>query len=394
MKILSIDIGIKNMGICLIEFDEILYNLNNLTTINDDKHNYSNLKYEVSHIHKLNELKGLRKPKTSLKKKCKLNKLDKLCFTKIIDWRVFNILDNHINESTIYNNKCEFSLKNGKQCSSNAIYYNEIKTETETETETEPDIKYHYFCKKHSKQVSYFTPQYTYTKSTLQNKNITQLLELKKEHSIFFGENNDIEHKLQNNIKILKTELVNELYDYIKTHKLKLISKPKSRDISLIEIGIIITKEFDKWLSDELIHIDKVIIENQISPIANRMKTIQGMITQYFIMKNITNIEFISSSNKLNNEFQNQLTDHIFNEAEFGKQTNKISKIHKENVQNITGKQFYKERKNAGLELAYKVLKIMETYHYHTFIEFYESHKKKDDLADSLLQGIWYIYNL
>ena len=36
-----------------------------------------------------------------------------------------------------------------------------------------------------------------------------------------------------------------------------------------------------------------VIIENQISPIANRMKTIQGMITQYFIMKNIYNVEYI-----------------------------------------------------------------------------------------------------
>ena len=46
--------------------------------------------------------------------------------------------------------------------------------------------------------------------------------------------------------------------------------------------------------------IDKVIIENQISPIANRMKTIQGMIAQYFIMKNNNiSIEFVSSVNKL-----------------------------------------------------------------------------------------------
>ena len=31
--------------------------------------------------------------------------------------------------------------------------------------------------------------------------------------------------------------------------------------------------------------ITHVFIENQISPIANRMKTIQGMLAQYFIMK-------------------------------------------------------------------------------------------------------------
>ena len=43
-----------------------------------------------------------------------------------------------------------------------------------------------------------------------------------------------------------------------------------------------------------------VIIENQISPIANRMKTIQGMLAQFFIMKNDDiHIEFVSSSNKL-----------------------------------------------------------------------------------------------
>jgi hypothetical protein len=34
-------------------------------------------------------------------------------------------------------------------------------------------------------------------------------------------------------------------------------------------------------------------------PIANRMKTLQGMIAQYFIMNNVINIEFISACNKL-----------------------------------------------------------------------------------------------
>ena len=47
------------------------------------------------------------------------------------------------------------------------------------------------------------------------------------------------------------------------------------------------------------IELDVVIIENQISTIASRMKTLQGMISQYFIMKGIPSIEFISSINKL-----------------------------------------------------------------------------------------------
>ena len=41
--------------------------------------------------------------------------------------------------------------------------------------------------------------------------------------------------------------------------------------------------EFDKI--DKLKDITHIIIENQISPIATRMKTIQGLLTQYFIMK-------------------------------------------------------------------------------------------------------------
>lgn len=43
-----------------------------------------------------------------------------------------------------------------------------------------------------------------------------------------------------------------------------------------------------------------VLIENQISPLANRMKTLQGMLAQTFIMlKEDVRIEFISSANKL-----------------------------------------------------------------------------------------------
>ena len=54
---------------------------------------------------------------------------------------------------------------------------------------------------------------------------------------------------------------------------------------------------------DSLGDIDRVIIENQISPIANRMKTVQGMLSQYFLMSNDKlDIEFISSINKLKDD--------------------------------------------------------------------------------------------
>ena len=44
---------------------------------------------------------------------------------------------------------------------------------------------------------------------------------------------------------------------------------------------------FNEYASSENeLSIDAVVIENQIGPLAGRMKMLQGMIAQYFIMKN------------------------------------------------------------------------------------------------------------
>ena len=57
--------------------------------------------------------------------------------------------------------------------------------------------------------------------------------------------------------------------------------------------------ELFKTLNIDFSQLHYVIIENQISPIANRMKSIQGMLTQYFITKDVPHIEYISAINKL-----------------------------------------------------------------------------------------------
>ena len=119
--------------------------------------------------------------------------------------------------------------------------------------------------------------------------------------------------------------------------------------------------KFNKLFNEE-INIDHVIIENQISPIANRMKTIQGMIVQYFIMSevNVDNIEFISASNKLKDC-------------------------------DIKDKTKYSDRKKLGIT---RCLEILNTEYYsNNMIEYFNKHNKKDDLADSFLQGIWFIKN-
>jgi hypothetical protein len=129
---------------------------------------------------------------------------------------------------------------------------------------------------------------------------------------------------------------------------------------------------------DEITH---VVIENQISPIANRMKTIQGMLAQYFIMKNSDiEIEFVSSVNKLK-LFEKKKIENILVETE--KTTEKTSK-------STTTNPNYKEHKKDGVFYCSQLLEINSCFHnWQNALDT----KKKDDLADSFLQGVWYLKN-
>ena len=82
------------------------------------------------------------------------------------------------------------------------------------------------------------------------------------------------------------------------------------RHISLIKLGVKVKEKYDKIFKDYTI--DKIVIENQISPIAGRMKALQAMITQYFIDCGITDIHYISSANKLK-DYDDQEIKHIIN---------------------------------------------------------------------------------
>jgi len=132
------------------------------------------------------------------------------------------------------------------------------------------------------------------------------------------------------------------------------LKKPRqAKTVSLIEIGKSLKTEFDK-INGVFHHI---IIENQISPIATRMKTIQGMIAQYFIMRQENaKIDFVSSSNKLKG----------------------------------AKKMTYKERKKAGIE---RCIKFLEETSPQPLTDIFLNSKKKDDLADSLLQGLFWLQN-
>ena len=107
--------------------------------------------------------------------------------------------------------------------------------------------------------------------------------------------------------------------------------------------------------------ITHVIIENHIVKVATRMKTVQGMLTQYFIMQNICpHIEYISSSNKL------------------------------KDLTTKTLENSYKQHKKDSIVICQQFLDNNES-----LLQWRNvlNTSKKDDLADSFLQGIWYIKN-
>jgi hypothetical protein len=104
------------------------------------------------------------------------------------------------------------------------------------------------------------------------------------------------------------------------------------------------------------------------------MKTVQGMISQYFIMRNQDiQIEFVSSANKLKGQEIVNVADSD-DEKEMGENQVKV-------------KHSYSDRKKMGIKYCLDL--INGTDH----VNFFKNHKKQDDLADSFLQGIWYINN-
>ena len=153
--------------------------------------------------------------------------------------------------------------------------------------------------------------------------------------------------------------MILKINNYISNHYFENIQTIKAADVDLFHIGLHIKNKFNKLFENEEI-IDHVIIENQISPIATRMKTIQGMIVQYFIMSSIVvgNMEFISAANKLKDC-------------------------------DPKDKSKYSDRKKLGIAKCLEI--ITNDFRFSEHVDYFTKHKKKDDLADSFLQGIYYI---
>ena len=276
MKVLSIDVGIKNLAFCLFE------------TPNDTQH------------------------------------------FKITKWDIINISE----KEDIVN--CCFIDKN-VLCNKPAKFKKDDKC----------------YCLKHSKKQQLQIPGCEQKPSFINKQKIVKLYEIADSHNIKYEP------------KVKKVDLIKLINDYININYFQTIESKNAADVDLFNIGINIKTKFNKLFENEG-QIDYVIIENQISPIATRMKTIQGMIVQYFVMANVSvsHIEFISAANKLKG----------FEKKEPNETKTK-----------------YSDRKKLGIEKCLEIL--TKDFKFNEHIDYFNQHKKKDDLADSFLQGMWFLNN-
>ena len=236
----------------------------------------------------------------------------------VIDWNVVNLMNRELPDD-----KCTCFNKKNIICGKNAKYSKQGQ----------------FFCEKHAKSSEFLLP------GSLNKLKMDELKKYATDHNVTSVNTTDLKHVILS--KIGERMLSKIVYN-----------RTNASELDLITIGRNMKKEFDKI--EYFKTATHVVIENQISPIATRMKTIQGMIAQYFIMSSDSiNIEFLSSAGKLKG-FETQNPD--------------------------AGTEYAKHKKDA----VFYCSRILEQPSFVKWAHILET-KKKDDLADCFLQGIWYM---
>jgi len=134
-----------------------------------------------------------------------------------------------------------------------------------------------------------------------------------------------------------------------------------------------------------LLAADYVVIENQPSFKNPRMKSIASTIYDYYLIRgiidknitksNISHVKFLSPSNKLK----------LANEGD----TKQLIKVKKESVEEGKDTKAYKLTKSLGIKYCNDMIT-----HLPNWVNHFNSFKKKDDMADSFLQGAYFYTSL
>jgi hypothetical protein len=211
-------------------------------------------------------------------------------------------------------------------------------------------------CTAHAKKSKYMLPTNELQPNKLRGANKTKLIELGQQYLEKEASADYASFSKAKMIDLLTVFNINNVLCEINP-KQKRTTK-SANEMGIVDMGVALIANLDPRFETNMDLIDYVLIENQISPIANRMKTLQGMISQYFIMRGQQSIEFVSAANKL--------------KGYFNEETNEVPTN-------------YAERKAAGINVTKNLLAGTQ------WCTYFFTHKKKDDLADAFLQGMWFL---
>ncbi len=243
----------------------------------------------------------------------------------IVDWNIINLMGSEPLAKT-----CQEIQQNKAVCGKKATF-------------EKSDAKC--YCNKHAKTSGFIMPTPQLASPNLKKQKINQLKQMAASLHIPIPS--------EDTRQTILTKILAFLADNGLT-QIK-FQKANAGHADLIGIGRELKRQMDN--KHHFRDITKVIIENQISPIATRMKTIQGMIAQYFIMRNdAIVIEFVSSSGKLKG---------------FEKQNTEVAS------------EYSQHKKDA----VFYCKQFLNTEKYEKW-KFMMEMKKKDDLADCFLQGV------
>ena len=253
------------------------------------------------------------------------------CILDYVDNKII-IIDWGVIDLLKYQNNtklCNQSLKNKNICNKKASYYSGDN----------------YYCKLHS-------------------KNIENLKEISKKTICCKCKKIATHHDINSDIFYCKTHCnlgVNNIP----------INQTAAKFMPLFSIGKLLYRELD---NNELFSkVTNISIENQPSARAPKMKSIQMILYSYFVMKShqgilkIDNINMISAKHKLK-VYKN----------EYGEIDKSI----------LTSKNKYTRNKKTAI---FCTKKYLENEHDSKWLEYFDTHKKKDDLADAYLMGRYYL---
>lgn len=289
----------------------------------------------------------------------------------ILDWNILNLSKSSLTAATDNSDvpSCMHAMSIGKPSKKNPIPATKLCGKKS---------KYHkddfYVCEKHAKESKKWTmPKKEYSEKALQKLKMDALKTFVKNENIYFF--TSIPDKIK------KQELIDKVVQHYETRcwveNPKPVKAVNAGAIDLISIGRNLYSQISQI--PHMKTVTHVVIENQISPIANRMKTIQGMLAQIFILYDIAEIEFVSSANKLK--------DFVKDSSTVVKDSSTAVKEKKEKEKPPVNAA-YKQHKTDGVTFCRQFL---GDYFTHRWATFFNESGKKDDLADSFLQGIWYI---